>query len=138
MRLSLFFIFMSSRPLLALADDDEHHSEMLSGWLQRQGYDVVRFASGDALVSWASSSGAEPGVHAIVMDVDMPGRDGFESCRQLRTLPTYSATPTVFVSSLAGDGLDERAAEAGGSAFIRKDADLLATLASWLSNTVQG
>ena len=122
---------MSSRPLLALADDDDLHSEMLAVWLQLQGYDVVRFASGDALVSWAEASPAP--ADAVLLDVDMPGRDGFQSCRALRSIPIFRGTPTVFVSSLAGDGIADRVAEAGGDGMIRKDGEMLETLASWLS-----
>jgi CheY-like chemotaxis protein len=124
---------MSPRPLLALADDDELHSEMLAAWLQRNGFDVVRFASGDALVSWAEAEGGA--VDGIVLDVDMPGRDGITSYRHLRGIPIYAGTPAVFVTAEAGDALAERVAESGAHGMIAKDADLLPRLASWLSRT---
>ena len=125
---------MSDRPTLALADDDEAHAEILASWLEMQGYAVVRFPSGDALVSWASDAGG--GVDAFLLDIDMPGRDGFQSCLALRNIPIYAGTPTVFVSSLAGDGVSDRVAQAGGDAFIAKDAELLPRLTTWLSATL--
>ena len=123
---------MDPKPTLALADDDDAHAELLSTWLRLRGFEVVRFPSGDELVSWASAT--EGSVDAFVLDVDMPGRDGFQSCRELRALPTYASTPTVFVTSLAGEGPERQAASAGGDAMIRKDAQMLGRLTLWLDN----
>lgn len=109
---------------LAVADDDEVHAELVSAWLEHHGFRVLRFGSGDALVDWASSPGAA--ADALVLDVDMPGRDGFQSCRDLRALPAFSAVPAVFVSSAAPD----RAPDEGE--FIPKDGDMLARLTRWL------
>lgn len=126
---------MPSRPTLAIADDDEIHSELLAAWLEHHGYQVLRFESGDRLVDWASHGGGE--VAAFVLDVDMPGRDGFESCRELKRLPAYAAVPAVFVSSLTGEAAERRASDAGGSGPVRKDAEMFPRLATWLAENVR-
>ncbi len=60
----------------------------------------------------------------------MPGRDGFQSCRELRALPAYSGVPAVFVSSASPE------AAPGGEAvdFIRKDGEMLDRLGRWLDD----
>jgi CheY-like chemotaxis protein len=112
---------------LAVADDDEIHAELVSTWLEHLGFRVLRFGSGDALLDWASAGDA---VDAVVLDVDMPGRDGFQSCRELRALPAYSAVPAVFVSSAS----PESGPPDGGVQFIRKDGEMLVRLARWLDD----
>lgn len=125
---------MTHQRTLAIADDDELHAELVSAWLEHQGYRVLRFGSGDELVSWASSSAGE-GVDALVLDVDMPGRDGFQSCRELRAIPAFASVPAVFVSAASPAQLatDECLR---GSHFIRKDERMFVQLADWLSSHI--
>lgn len=109
---------------LAVADDDEVHAELVSAWLEHHGFRVLRFVSGDALVDWASSPGAA--ADALVLDVDMPGRDGFQSCRDLRALPAFSQVPAVFVSSATLNRVPDE------GELIPKDGEMLARLTRWL------
>ena len=124
---------MTRLPTLALADDDELHAELVSAWLEHQGFQVLRFVSGDALLSWAAA-GAQP-VDAFVLDVDMPGRDGVQSCRELRALDGYARVPAVFVSSADPRSVPDEVA-AGQVQFIRKDGEMFVRLAEWLSEHV--
>jgi CheY-like chemotaxis protein len=127
------FLKMTQPFTLALADDDELHAELVSAWLEHQGIRVLRFGSGDALLSWASAAPRQ--VDAFVLDVDMPGRDGVQSCRELRTLGGYAHTPAVFVSSAAPEAVSGQVAE-GRVEFIRKDGEMFVRLAQWLSEHV--
>lgn len=119
---------------LALADDDELHAELVGAWLEHQGYQVLRFDSGDALLSWVSA-GPSRQVDAFVLDVDMPGRDGVQSCRELRALDGYARIPAVFVSA-ADPGCIPREVAAERVQFIRKDGEMFVRLAAWLSEHV--
>lgn len=122
---------MTDSLTLALADDDELHAELVSSWLERQGFRVLRFPSGDDLLTWVS--GGERRVDAFVLDVDMPGRDGIQSCRELRALDGYARVPAVFVSSTSPEGRVASAPDTANVRFIRKDATMFARLAEWLS-----
>ena len=82
---------MTDSPMLALADDDELHAELVCTWLEHQGFRVVHFPSGDDLISWASAGDRR--VDAFVLDIDMPGRDGIQSSRELRALDGTPACP---------------------------------------------
>jgi DNA-binding response OmpR family regulator len=56
----------------------------------------------------------------IVLDVDMPGMNGFELCTKLRTLPAYKKTPVVFVTSLNDFESRANSTMSGGNDFIAK------------------
>jgi CheY-like chemotaxis protein len=125
---------MQSKPTVALADDDNLLAEMVAAWLEHHGYDVRRFNSGSELVEWARDSSSA--VDVFLLDIDMPGLDGFESCRALRGIPIYAGTPALFVSSHDGDAVAERVTEAGGSSLLQKNAELLPRLTDWLSSNL--
>jgi CheY-like chemotaxis protein len=125
---------MTDPPMLALADDDELHAELVCTWLEHQGFRVMCFPSGDDLLSWASAS--EHPVDAFVLDIDMPGRDGIQSSRALRALDGYARVPTVFVSSTSPRAIVEQADDAGGVQFIRKDGEMFVRLAEWLTENL--
>jgi CheY-like chemotaxis protein len=124
---------MTDLPMLALADDDELHAELVCTWLEHQGFRVVRFPSGDDLLSWASAG--ERQVDAFVLDIDMPGRDGIQSSRELRALGSYARVPTVFVSSTSPRAVVEAAPDTRVE-FIRKDGQMFVRLAAWLSENL--
>ena len=119
---------------LALADDDELHAELVCTWLEHQGFRVVRFPSGDDLVSWASAGDRH--VDAFVLDIDMPGRDGIQSSRELRALNGYARVPTVFVSSTSPRTAVDAMADTGRVEFIRKDGEMFVRLAEWLADNL--
>lgn len=121
-------------PLVAVADDDEMHAEIVCAWLASLGYQVRCFVTGDALLEWAREKGEVPA--AVLLDVEMPGRDGFAVCTELRRLAAFADIPCVFVSSLASATLADGMRAAGGSGAMRKDASLLPRLAAWLQHAV--
>jgi DNA-binding response OmpR family regulator len=63
---------------------------------------------------------AENPFSLILLDVEMPGMNGFELCRELRKLSTNQATPVLFVTSLADFGSRDRASASGGNDLIAK------------------
>lgn len=125
------------RPLVALADDDEIHTEIVSMWLDHHGFDVMKFGTGDALLEWARANDGEL-PDAVLLDVEMPGRDGFEVHAELRRLPSFHATPMVMVSGMAPDALVTRAQAAGAQTALNKDEHLLPRLSAWLTRSVAG
>jgi DNA-binding response OmpR family regulator/HPt (histidine-containing phosphotransfer) domain-containing protein len=72
----------------------------------------------DPLVAFQQLS--EKKFDLIILDVDMPGMNGFELCSKLRALPEYKSTPVVFVTSL--NDFESRASStmSGGNDFIGK------------------
>ncbi|HEX2091409.1 MAG TPA: response regulator [Longimicrobiaceae bacterium] len=122
---------MTLQPTLVIADDDPDHSNLLAAWLERRGYRVICFDSGDDLVGWAASR-SSPRVDAFLLDLEMPGRDGLSSCRELRRMGGYTETPALLVSGARMDGIAEQAVDAGVTEIVRKDPEMLQNLNRWL------
>ena len=71
----------------------------------------------------------------ILLDIQMPGMDGYEVCRRLKADPATSAIPVIFLTGESGVGSE--VAEAGGSDYVTKPVDsdvLLSTVEKHLAD----
>lgn len=108
------------KPRVLIVDDDLVSREMLRFALDED-FGVDEAETGEAALQFV----AEHTPDLVILDIEMPGMSGYETCRSLRELHTM---PIIFVSS--HDTLDERiqAFDSGGNDFIIKpfDAEILA------------
>lgn len=107
---------MSPRPLVLVADDDPDILLLMTLTLERDGYDVV--AAKDGLS--ALEAAVERAPHLVLLDLMMPGLDGYEVTRRLRREPTTKDLPIVIVTAAAEESQAARALEAGADAYMRK------------------
>lgn len=110
---------MTKRSRVLLVDDDELTLQMLEATLEGA-FDVTSITSGtEALVLCAK----DPAFDLIVLDVDMPVLDGYETCKQLKATPTSADIPVIFHSARVS--IDERLQgyAAGGSDYLPKPFD---------------
>jgi CheY-like chemotaxis protein len=73
----------------------------------------------------------------ILLDVMMPGMDGLEVCRNLRTKSETAKVPIVLLTYRSGDDIVKRGFESGCTAYLNKpieDAKLLQTVTSYLGD----
>lgn len=105
---------MAIEPIdVLLVDDDPQLRRLLTAALEPPVFRVTPTASGaEALAAVAER---EPDV--VVLDVLMPGLDGFETCRRLRQL---SAVPVLMLTALNADADAARGLEAGADDYVRK------------------
>ncbi|MBN2887677.1 MAG: response regulator, partial [Chromatiaceae bacterium] len=110
---------MDARPLLLIVDDEPSTREYISACLRDQ-YRILEAGDGtDALVLLES----EPGIEVILLDVMMPGLDGFEVLEILKSNPSL-ARPRVIMLSAATDVDNKvRAFTAGAVDYINKPFD---------------
>ncbi len=121
---------------ILVVDDDPRNVRLLRMMLGAQGYVVLTAQDGETALSRI----AEDAVDLILLDVMMPGLDGFEVCRRIRAheLQTYGhapVVPVIMVTAL-GPGDDRvHGLDAGADDFLTKpvnDVELLARVRSLL------
>ena len=107
---------LSANADILIVDDTPANLNVLSAILGKRGY-RVRPAINGALALKAAQKAAPD---LILLDVQMPGLDGYEVCRQLKADPQTRAIPVIFISAL-DDVLDKvEAFQAGGVDYITK------------------
>jgi CheY-like chemotaxis protein len=85
-----------------IVDDSPTIRKMVSRTLQEYDYHVVEASDGPAALACVAEE--PPGL--VLLDVSMPGLDGYEVCRAIRGNPAHAALPIVFLTSR--DGLFEK------------------------------
>ena len=109
-------------------DDQPANLRLLDAVLSPRGYRVVNASSGDQALGLLPSSGAD----LVLLDIVMPGIDGYEVCRRIRSAPETAFLPVVMITA-SGNQEKTRAIEAGADDFVSKPFDqneLLARVAS--------
>jgi adenylate cyclase len=113
---------------ILVVDDVPQNVRLLEAVLAPRGYTVVAATSGEQALERLS------GVDLVLLDVVMPGIDGYEVCRRLRSDPRTSFVPVVMVTA-SGEQEKRLAIDAGADDFIAKPFDhdeLLARVSSLL------
>ena len=82
-------------PLTLIANSQEWHSRSLESILGPHGYAVLRAYTGKQVIERAQVS--QPDL--IILDTDLPDRDGFEVCRELRAMPELSPATPILITS---------------------------------------
>ena len=111
---------MPQQPLIAVVEDVEHLAQGLLFNLEAEGYRVHHEADGDSALAWLLATEEQPA--AVLLDVMLPGRDGFSIVRALREAGHY--TPVLM---LTARGRSEDVVEgfaAGADDYLPKPFDL--------------
>jgi two-component system sensor histidine kinase/response regulator len=107
---------MRPPPRVLVVDDNAENRAIAHAALDDEGYTVVLAASGeDALRALER----EP-VDCVLLDVRMPGMNGFEVCTLIRELPFGADVPVIFLTALRDVETFDRALLAGGDDFLSK------------------
>jgi len=106
---------MSVRTILHV-EDNELNRKMIRDLLRRTAYRLIEAPDGEAGV--AIARGERPDL--ILMDVQLPKISGIEATRRLRAEPATADIPIIAITSFALGGDEQRAKEAGASAYLAK------------------
>jgi len=104
------------RGRVLVVDDNSIAQTIASHALRRQSLEVECAGSGKLALQAASRSRFD----VILMDLQMPGWDGFETVEQIRQLPGYRATPIIAVTANCSDDYRARSVRCGMQDFLAK------------------
>jgi len=104
---------------ILLIEDNEQNRYLVTFLLQARGWEVVHAADGPAGLALAG----EIAPALILLDIQLPGMDGYAVARALRANPKLAAIPVVAVTSYAVSGDRERCIEAGCTGYLEKPID---------------
>jgi len=97
-------------------EDNEQNLYLVTFLLRAKGFDVLQAREGKEGVVLAAARRPD----LILLDIQLPGMDGYAVAKRLRDNPDLARTPIVALTSFAMAGDRERAFEAGCSGYIEK------------------
>jgi two-component system cell cycle response regulator DivK len=104
-----------SRRILVVEDHEENR-RIVRDLLTSAGYEMLEAITGEEGVERAESEHPD----LILMDIQLPGLDGYEATRRIKGNPALRAIPIIAVTSYALSGDDVKALEAGCDAYVTK------------------
>ena len=105
---------MSKRILVV--EDQEDNRQILRDLLGSTGYEMVEAENGQDALTVAAAELPD----LILMDIQLPGIDGYEATRRIRALPEVGTMPIIAVTSYALSGDEAKAREAGCDGYVAK------------------
>jgi two-component system sensor histidine kinase/response regulator len=101
---------------ILVVDDNAQNRALAQATLEDEGYSVLLAATGEEGLRLVQSERPD----CVLLDVRMPGTDGFAVCSRIRALPEGSDTPVVFLTALRDVDTFDQALRAGGDDFLTK------------------
>lgn len=108
-----------SKGQILIIDDNPKNIQVAASILKQAGYDVEFALDGLSGMAWLESSPFD----VILLDVMMPGEDGFEICRKIKANPRFEFIPVIFVTAKTDRASVVQGFESGGEDYITKPYD---------------
>jgi len=100
---------------ILIAEDDPILRELLTEWVRNLGHEAVAVQNGRA----ALAAVADRPPDLVLLDIGMPGLNGFEVCRQLKADPTTRSIRVLLITGI-GEKYRRAGIEAGAEGFLNK------------------
>jgi PAS domain S-box-containing protein len=115
----------TGKPVILIVDDQPQNTELLEAYLVPKGYEIVKAANGEEALEKLSVNQ----IDLILLDVMMPGIDGFEVTRRVRADDKTHLLPIILITALKETEDRVKGIEAGCDDFISKPVDKMELLA---------
>ncbi len=118
-------------PRILIVEDQEDNRKILRDLLTSAGFTPLEATTGEEGVTLAEREHPD----LILMDIQLPGLDGYEATRRIKAIPALQQIPVIAVTSYALSGDDVKARDAGCDGYITKPFSpraLLATVREYL------
>ena len=104
-----------------LVDDDLRNIFSLTSALEQNGLEVLFAENGQEGIALLKT---HPNIDAMLIDIMMPGMDGYETMRAIRAEPAFRSLPLIAVTAKAMKGDREKCLDAGASDYVSKPVDM--------------
>jgi two-component system cell cycle response regulator DivK len=101
---------------ILIIEDNEQNSYLQTFILQKNGHEVIQSSSGEAGIARAAQELPD----LILLDIQLPGMDGYAVAKALRSNPAIAHIPIIAVTSYAMTGDRERILASGCTSYIEK------------------
>ena len=101
---------------ILVVEDQEDNRQILRDLLGSVGFEIVE--AHDGLSAYPTAAAEKPDL--ILMDIQLPGLDGYEATRRIKADPALTAIPIIVVTSYALSGDEEKARLAGCDDYVAK------------------
>ena len=101
---------------ILIIEDNEHNLYLETFILQKNGHQVIQARNGEAGIALAAQMAPD----LILLDIQLPGMDGYTVAQHLRKNPRIANIPIIAVTSYAMTGDREHILEAGCTSYIEK------------------
>ncbi|NOR23013.1 MAG: response regulator [Desulforhopalus sp.] len=100
-----------------VVDDDQEMRDLLGNLLEGEGYEVILGSNGEEAIELAEKENPQ----VILLDFEMPGIDGIEACKRLKSGEKTASIPIIMITAYKNKKPD--AIEAGADDFVNKPFD---------------
>jgi two-component system response regulator VicR len=123
----------TAHPQILVVDDNPDNANIIRDYLEARGYPItVAYNGDDALKAFSEVKPA-----LVLLDVMMPGRDGWQVCREMKQHPTLGKTVRIVMVTALDDWVNKRQAlQTGADDFVEKPFEL-AKLAATVERNVK-
>jgi putative two-component system response regulator len=116
---------LAIKPLIMIIEDDVTQRGLLTRVLEREGYDTLGVGHGEM----GMRAIVEYGPQLVLLDLSLPGMDGFEICRRLRSDPLTATLPVIVITAHTSMEDMVAALDAGADDFLAKPVQQVELLA---------
>ncbi len=106
----------STRPLILIVDDTATNSAFCEKLLAKSGYETSVCSNGEEALDFISKNTPD----LILLDIVMPGIDGYQFCEQLKKTPRLRDTPVIFLSAMNDEESIINGFKCGGVDFVTR------------------
>ena len=106
----------TNKPTILVVDDNPTNLQVLLESLKRTGFKILVARTGESAIQQAEYGKPD----LILLDVMMPGIDGFETCRRFKTLEAFKDIPIIFMTALTDTTDKLKGFQAGGVDYVTK------------------